>query len=86
MILRHALSHALVPVTTIAGVQLAALMGGAIATEIIFDWPGLGAYAVKSILQSDYNAIMGFTEVLKRAYNNRSSDTVSTRKPVIGVS
>ena len=33
----------------------------AVVVEAVFDWPGLGSYAVKSILQSDYNAIMGFT-------------------------
>ena len=34
---------------------------GAVVVETVFDWPGLGAYAVRSILQSDYNAVMGFT-------------------------
>jgi ABC-type dipeptide/oligopeptide/nickel transport system permease component len=37
------------------------LIAGAVVVETVFDWPGLGTFAVNSILQSDYNAIMGFT-------------------------
>jgi len=59
VILRHALSHALVPLTTIAGVQLAALMGGAIATEIIFDWPGLGRALLQGITMRDMPVVSG---------------------------
>jgi peptide/nickel transport system permease protein len=39
------------------------MIAGAVVVEAVFDWPGLGYYAVQSILQSDYNAIMGFTVV-----------------------
>jgi peptide/nickel transport system permease protein len=37
------------------------LLAGAVVTETVFDWPGIGTYAVLSIVRSDYNAIMGFT-------------------------
>src|SRR5207244_2010310 len=37
------------------------LLAGAVVTEAVFDWPGIGTYAVNSIIRSDYNAVMGFT-------------------------
>ena len=43
------------------GLMFGILLAGAVVVEAVFDWPGLGAYAVNSILQSDYNAVMGFT-------------------------
>lgn len=59
VLVRHALSHALIPLTTVAGVQLATLMGGAIATEIIFDWPGLGTVLLQGILMRDMPVVSG---------------------------
>ena len=59
VLIRHALSHALVPLVTIAGVQLAGLIGGAIATEFIFDWPGLGKALLDGIKSRDLPLITG---------------------------
>jgi len=46
VVLRHALRNALIPITTITGVQFGALMGGAVLTETVFNWPGLGRFIV----------------------------------------
>ncbi len=47
VVLRHALRNALIPITTITGVQFGALMGGAVLTESVFNWPGLGRFIVE---------------------------------------
>lgn len=54
VVLRHALRNALIPVATIAGLQFAALLGGAIITESIFNLPGMGTLTIASIRQRDY--------------------------------
>jgi peptide/nickel transport system permease protein len=59
IIYRHALRNALIPVITLAGVQLPFLLGGAIITEQIYNWPGMGRLAVEAISQRDYPTIMG---------------------------
>jgi len=56
---RHALAHALLPLATVAGVQLATLMGGAIATEIIYAWPGLGSILLLAIQNRDLPVVSG---------------------------
>ena len=43
------------------GLLFGILLAGAVVTEAVFDWPGIGTYAVNSIMRSDYNAVMGFT-------------------------
>jgi ABC-type dipeptide/oligopeptide/nickel transport system permease component len=55
--LRNALNSTVTQIGLVAG----ALLGGSVVIEAVFDWPGIGKYAVHSILMSDYNAIMGFT-------------------------
>ena len=60
---KYVLRNALVGTVTQIGLIFGLLLAGAVVVESVFDWPGLGLYAVKSILQSDYNAIMGFTLV-----------------------
>ncbi|GIW72017.1 MAG: peptide ABC transporter permease [Planctomycetota bacterium] len=57
--LRHALRNALVPVVTVSGVQLAALLGGAVLTETVFQWPGLGTYIVRAAQKKDLPALQG---------------------------
>jgi peptide/nickel transport system permease protein len=59
IIYRHAIRNALIPVITLAGVQLPFLLGGAIITEQIYNWPGMGRLAVEAISQRDYPTIMG---------------------------
>jgi peptide/nickel transport system permease protein len=54
VILRHALRNALLPVVTVIGLQIAGLLGGAILTETIFAWPGMGLWMYQAILSRDY--------------------------------
>ena len=63
IIWKYILRNALIGTITQIGLIFGILMAGAVVVEAVFDWPGLGYYAVQSILQSDYNAIMGFTFV-----------------------
>jgi peptide/nickel transport system permease protein len=56
---RHALRNALLPIVTVIGLQLGFLLGGAILTETIFSWPGLGRLVVNRILARDYPAVQG---------------------------
>jgi dipeptide transport system permease protein len=55
----HALRNALVPVVTVIGLQVGTLMGGAILTESVFSWPGIGKWLVESISRRDYPALQG---------------------------
>lgn len=57
VIYRHALRNALVPVVTIQGLQFGTLLGGAVLTESVFAWPGLGRYVVDAIFVRDYPAL-----------------------------
>jgi peptide/nickel transport system permease protein len=59
VVLWHALRNALIPVVTIVGINFAQLLGGAVATESIFAWPGLGNEILKAIHQRDYPVVMG---------------------------
>jgi len=68
VVLRHALRNALIPVTTLAGLAFAALLGGAVLTETIFSWPGIGKYVVDATLFLDYPVIMGFTLLIAIVY------------------
>lgn len=61
VIVHHALRNVLLPLVTILGLALAALLGGAVMTETVFDWPGLGTYLVKAAANLDYPAIQGGT-------------------------
>jgi peptide/nickel transport system permease protein len=58
---KYTLRSALTSTVTQIGLLFGILLAGAVVTEAVFDWPGIGTYAVSSILQSDYNAVMGFT-------------------------
>lgn len=68
VIYRHALKNSLIPVVTIIGVMYGVCLAGAVLTESIFSWPGLGRYAVKAITFLDLDAIMGFTLVATLIY------------------
>ena len=57
VILRHALRNAFLPVVTVLGLNLGLLLGGAVLTETIFSWPGLGRYVVDSLMARDYAAV-----------------------------
>jgi peptide/nickel transport system permease protein len=59
VLVRHALRNALIPVITLVGLQIPFLLSGAIITEQIFNWPGMGRLTVEAINQRDYPTIMG---------------------------
>jgi peptide/nickel transport system permease protein/oligopeptide transport system permease protein len=59
VIIKHALKNALIPIITVIGLQFGTLLGGAVLTETVFAWPGLGRLIVDSILARDYPVIQG---------------------------
>jgi peptide/nickel transport system permease protein len=59
VVCRHALPNALVPIITVVGLQFGALLAGAIVTETIFSWPGLGRLTVSAISNRDYALVQG---------------------------
>jgi len=56
---KHALRNSLIPVTTVIGLQFGALLGGALLTESVFSWPGIGKFTVDCILKSDFPVVQG---------------------------
>jgi len=58
---KHALRNGLLPVVTLAGLSLPFLLGGAVVTEVVFAWPGMGRVTVEAIFARDYPVIMGTT-------------------------
>lgn len=65
---RHALRNAVLPVITVIGLQLGAVLGGAILTETIFAWPGLGRLAVQAVAARDYPLLQGIVVVLSASF------------------
>jgi peptide/nickel transport system permease protein len=61
VIIRHAVRNAFIPTLTIIGVTFGSLLSGAVLTETIFTWPGLGRYATASAINLDFPAVMGVT-------------------------
>jgi peptide/nickel transport system permease protein len=59
VIWHHALRNALIPVVTVVGLSLPTLVGGAVLTETVFAWPGIGRLAVGAVFERDYPVIMG---------------------------
>jgi len=59
VIRKHALRNGLIPIVTVIGLQLGSLLGGAVLTETVFSWPGIGAYTVACILKSDFPVVQG---------------------------
>lgn len=68
VVLRHALPNALVPVVTLGGLAYANLLAGAVMTETVFSWPGLGRYTFRSAAALDFPAIVGITLVVSITY------------------
>lgn len=64
----HALRNALIPTITVLGLTTASLLAGAVLTETIFSWPGLGNYAVSAAIKLDYPALLGITLVVAVFY------------------
>jgi peptide/nickel transport system permease protein len=66
--LRHALPNALLPVVTLLGLQLGSLLAGAVITEVVFAWPGIGSLLIESINQRDYPLIQGVVLFIAVSY------------------
>jgi peptide/nickel transport system permease protein len=65
---RHVFRNALIPTTTVIGLQVGTLLAGNVLTEVVFNWPGIGLYAVNAIRYLDYSAIMGVTLTVSIIY------------------
>ncbi|MFQ6087333.1 MAG: ABC transporter permease [Candidatus Methanofastidiosia archaeon] len=64
VIYKHALRNALIPTTTVIGLSFAGLLGGAVLTETVFYWPGMGRYVVNALTTLDFPTIMGFVVII----------------------
>ncbi len=68
VIMRHALSNAMIPVVTVIGLSYGSLLAGAVLTESIFAWPGIGRYMFRASVSQDFPAIMGVSMVIALIY------------------
>lgn len=68
VVVGHALRNVVMPLITILGLAFASLLGGAVMTETVFDWPGIGTYLVKAASALDYPAIQGGTLLIAIIY------------------
>ncbi len=68
VVLLHALRNALIPVITVIGLQVGVLLSGAIITESIFDWPGIGTLLLEGIYQRDYPVVQGCVLFIATSY------------------
>jgi peptide/nickel transport system permease protein len=59
VVIRHALRNSLIPIVTVIGMHFGLLLGGAVLTETVFGWPGLGKYTVDSVLRRDFQSVQG---------------------------
>ncbi len=68
VLLRHALRNAALPVITVLGLQLGTLLGGAVITEIVFSWPGIGSLTIEAIQRRDYPVLQACVLVISLSY------------------
>lgn len=68
VVLRHGLRNALLPVVTLLGLQLGALLSGAVITETIFSWPGIGLLTLEAIQRRDYPVVQGCVLLIGLTY------------------
>jgi peptide/nickel transport system permease protein len=68
VIMRHAFANALIPVVTVIGLSFGNLLSGAVLTETIFSWPGIGRYAFQASTSQDFPAIMGISMLIAFIY------------------
>ena len=68
VIWRHALRNALLPVITLLGLQLGTLLGGAVITEVVFSWPGLGQLTIEAIQKRDYPVVQACVLLISLSY------------------
>jgi peptide/nickel transport system permease protein len=64
VIWRHGLQNAAIPIVTVVGLQLAQLLGGAVVTETVFAWPGVGVLAAEAVFNRDFPVVQGVTLVI----------------------
>jgi peptide/nickel transport system permease protein len=76
---RHALPNAMLPVIVLLGLQMGGLLAGAVITEVVFAWPGIGSLLVDAIRQRDYPVVQGVVLVIAVGYvlANRASDLLA---------
>ena len=68
VVLKHTLKNAAIPILTVLGLQFGALLGGAIITETVFAWPGIGSWLLESVNARDYPAVQGGILVTASAF------------------
>lgn len=68
VLIRHALANALLPVLTLFGLQLGGLLAGAVITEVVFAWPGIGGLLIDAIQQRDFPVVQGVVLVIAFSY------------------
>jgi len=68
VVYKHALRNALIPIITVIGDQFARLLGGAILTETVFSWPGMGRYLIEAIAMRDYPVIQAIILVFAACF------------------
>jgi peptide/nickel transport system permease protein len=68
VVVTHALRNALLPTVTMIAMLLGWALGGSVLVEVIFNWPGVGRYAARSILSADHNAVMAITLLIGAVY------------------
>ena len=66
--LRHGLRNALLPIITLLGLQLGALLSGAVITETVFSWPGIGSLVVEAIHRRDYPVVQAAVLLISFSY------------------
>ncbi len=76
---KYLLRPSVIPSVSLMGLQFAALFGNAFLVELIFNWPGIGYYALTSIISLDYTALMGVTMMIGREMLMTAWKTVSSR-------
>ena len=64
VVMKHALKNSLIPLVTVIGLEFGRLLGGAVVTETVFEWPGVGRLAVTAINQRDYPVVQAVVFVL----------------------
>jgi ABC-type dipeptide/oligopeptide/nickel transport system permease component len=64
----HALKNALLPIVTLVGLQFGALLGGAVVTETVFAWPGVGTLVLDAILRKDYPVVLAAVECVAAGF------------------
>jgi peptide/nickel transport system permease protein len=68
VVMKHALRNGLIPVITVVGLQFGILLGGAILTETVFSWPGVGQWIFDGVVKRDYMVIQGGVMVVATTF------------------